>query len=165
MKIKGRAHVFGDFINTDEHASEKYKPAGTPVERIREELFSELRPGFVQSLEQGDILVAGKGFGTVSSRVDAGINIRAVGISTVLASSFGMLFFRNAINVGLPCIECDTSLISEGDVLEVDLDNGVVTNLTTGTELSFKPFPKALLEIIYDGGLVEHIARHGGYSI
>ena len=165
MTILGTAHVFGDFINTDEHASEKYKPAGTPVEQIRQELFSELRPGFVRSLAPGDFLVAGKGFGTVSSRVDASINIRAVGVSAVLAQSFGMLFYRNAINTGLPCIECDTSQIHEGDRLEVDFEGGLVRDLNTGAELSFKPFPRELLTILHDGGLVEHIRKHGGYAV
>lgn len=165
MTFNGYAHVLGDFINTDEHASDKYQPAGTPVEEIRRNLFGDLRPGFVQSLKPGDFLVAGKGFGTVSSRVDASINIRAVGIRAVLARSFGMLFYRNAINSGLPCIECDTSGIHDDDALEVDFDRGEIRNLTTGSLLTFKPFPREIQNILHDGGLLEHIRRHGDYSL
>ena len=161
----GHAHVFGDFINTDEHASEKYKPAGTPVEIIQRDLFSAIRPGFSQQVAKGDFLVAGKGFGTVSSRVDAAINIKAIGIAAVLAQSFGILFYRNALNAGLPCIECDTSRISEGDRLEIDLDAGEISNLSNGEKLSFMPYPKVIQTILHDGGLLEHIRLHGGYAL
>ncbi len=165
MKFQGTAHVFGDFINTDEHASEKYKPAGTPVEVIRQELFSGVKPGFVQSITPGDFIVAGKGFGTVSSRVDASMNIRAVGIRAVLAISFGMLFYRNAINVGLPCIECDTSHIRQGDKLVVDMTAGTVVNMTTNEVIKYPPFPPTIQAILNDGGLLPHIRKHNGYAL
>lgn len=160
--MHGYARKLGDFVNTDEHASDKYLPAGMPVEEVRKQMFSSLRPGFADMIRPGDFIVAGKGFGTVSPRVDAAVNIMAVGVSAVIASSFGMLFFRNAINVGLPCIECDTSAIPDGAALDVDLAAGAIT-ADTGIVISFTPFPPVITKLLGDGGLLAHIRKHNGY--
>ena len=166
MKIIGRTHKFGDLINTDIHCSSKYLPPGSSEEEIIANIFSELRASFFKMVINGDILVAGKGFGTVSSREEAPTLLKRIGIHAVLADSFGYLFYRNAINVGLPLLECDTVDISDNDRLEVDLSEGTVVNLTTGKKIQPKGrYSLEILNILEDGGLINHILKHGGYQV
>ncbi len=160
--MQGYARKLGDFINTDEHASDKYLPAGTPIEAVRKQMFSSLRPGFADAVRPGDFIVAGEAFGTVSPRVDAAINIREIGIKAVVAKSFGMLFFRNAINIGLPCIECRTDDIADGEQLRIDLAAGTIT-CETGPVIPFSPFPPVIMKLLNDGGLLPHIKKNKGY--
>ena len=161
--MKGYARKLGDYINTDEHASEKYLPAGMPLGEVQKQMFSSLRPNFTALVQPGDFIVAGKAFGTVSPRVDAAINIKEIGIRAVIAKSFGMLFFRNAINVGLPCIECDTEGILDGDTLTVDLSLGTIS-IAAETTVDFTPFPQVIMELLNDGGLLPHIKKNKGYA-
>ncbi|HOX09723.1 MAG TPA: 3-isopropylmalate dehydratase, partial [Candidatus Omnitrophota bacterium] len=104
-------------------------------------------------------------FGLGSSREHAPTIIKIAGVSCVLAKSFARIFFRNAINIGLPAIECDTDRIAAGDELEIDLEKGVIKDVTKNIELKFAPIPKAMTQILGDGGLVEHIKKHGDFKI
>ena len=111
-------------------------------------LMEDLRPGFYREIEKGDFIVAGQNFGMGTSREQAPLVIKAAGCSAVIAKSFARIFYRNCINVGLPLIECDTSGIEEGDVLRVDLEGGIVHNLTKGKEIKTTPLPKVMLKIL-----------------
>ena len=116
-------------------------------------------------MKKGDFVVAGNNFGLGSSREHAPTIIKLAGVSAVLAQSFARIFYRNAINVGLPLVECNTSKIDEGDEIEVDLAEGTVRNKTKGIELKSTPLPKAMLNILNDGGLVAHIQKHGDFKL
>jgi 3-isopropylmalate/(R)-2-methylmalate dehydratase small subunit len=116
-------------------------------------------------VKAGDFIVAGKNFGLGSSREHAPQIIKIKGVSAVLAKSFARIFFRNAINIGLPAIQFDTDGIDEGDELEIDLESGVVLNRTKDTEVSFKPLPDVMVKLLEDGGLIEHVKKHGGFKL
>jgi 3-isopropylmalate/(R)-2-methylmalate dehydratase small subunit len=166
MNYRGRAHKFGDLINTDIHCSSKYLPPGVTRDEIIQNIFVKIRPGFPQEVSEGDFLIAGTGFGTVSSREEAPTLLKILGIRAVLAKSFGYLFYRNAINVGLPIIECDTDLIENGDLLEVDFLSNSITNRTKEITLpAMTKFSREILSILEDGGLINHLVKHGGYAI
>jgi 3-isopropylmalate/(R)-2-methylmalate dehydratase small subunit len=127
-----------------------------------------LNPEFVlnQKRFQGaQILLARQNFGCGSSREHAPRIIKLAGVSAVLAKSFARIFFRNAINVGLPVLELDTSSINQGDKLEVDLEAGTVKNLTTGETLRFQPLPPVMVRILNDGGIVEHFKKYGDFNL
>ncbi len=163
--MKGRAHVFGNDVNTDYIISGKYKFKTLDMKELASHVMEDLEPGFAKKVRPGDFLVAGRNFGCGSSREQAPLAIRHAGIGAVLAQSFARIFYRNAINTGLPVVECDTGQIQAGDELEVDLVNGRVTNLTRGVVLPVKPLPPVMLEILADGGLAEHLKKHGGFAL
>jgi 3-isopropylmalate/(R)-2-methylmalate dehydratase small subunit len=116
-------------------------------------------------MKAGDFVVGGRNFGLGSSREHAPRIIKLAGVSAVLAQSFARIFFRNAINVGLPVLQCDTSAIGEQDELEVDLAAGEVRDLTTGAVTAFVPLPEVMVTILEDGGLVAHVKKHGGFAL
>jgi len=163
-RLYGRAHVFGDHVNTDYIISGKYKFKTLDMKQLAEHLMEDLRPGFYQEIEDGDFIVAGDNFGCGSSREQAPLVIQAAGIGAVVAKSFARIFFRNAINVGLPVIECDTDSIEEGDEVTIDLENGVVRNVTKDIKIRTKPMPPVMVRILTDGGLVAHFKKTGGYG-
>lgn len=166
MNYTGKAHKFGDLINTDIHCSSKYLGPGITRDEIIENIFARLKPGFFRRVGQGDFIVAGAGFGTVSSREEAPTLLKAMGIRAVLAKSFGYLFYRNAINVGLPIIECATDSIEDAELLEVDLQNTSIFNATRKIAIPSKTkFSKEILRILEDGGLINHLIKHSGYAI
>ena len=164
-KMDGKAHVFGNNINTDYIISGKYKFKSTDMKDLSTHLMEDIRPNFYKEIKQGDFIVGGSNFGMGSSREQAPLVIQAAGISAVLASSFARIFFRNCINVGLPVIECDTSQISEGDELHVDLEKGIVKNKTKGIEIKAVPLPPVMVKILNDGGLAEHFQKYGGFNL
>ena len=165
MILNGRVHKFGDFINTDVHCSSKYKPLGISKSDLMKQIFSDIKPNFSERLENGDIIVAGEAFGTVSTREEGPKLIKELGISAVTAKSFGYLFFRNAINVGLPVIECDTSQIQDNDQITIDLIKGTVNVYPRNFEIiTPSRYLPALLRLIEDGGLIEHLKKHGDYG-
>ena len=125
----------------------------------------DLDPDFYSRVKKGDLLVAGSNFGCGSSREQAPMAIKYAGISAVVARSFARIFYRNCFNLGLPLIECDTADISEGDEIEVDLDNGVLNNRTKNTQIKIKPLPKTMQTLLEDGGLVNHFKKHGGFKL
>ncbi len=163
-KLYGRTHVFGDNVNTDYIISGKYKFKTLDMKELSKHLMEDLRPDFYQDTETGDFIVAGENFGCGSSREQAPLVIRAAGVGAVLAKSFARIFYRNAINVGLPVVECDTSKIEEGDELEINLEKGVVFNVTKDTKIKSSPLPDVMVEILADGGLAEHFKKTGGFS-
>ncbi|QLH75617.1 MAG: 3-isopropylmalate dehydratase small subunit [Methanomassiliicoccales archaeon] len=163
--MNGRAHRFGDNINTDYIISGKYKFKSTDMKELATHLMEDIRPGFHKEISKGNFIVGGQNFGMGSSREQAPLVIQAAGISAVLARSFARIFFRNCINVGLPVIECDTSQIDEGDELDVDLERGIVLNRTKGIEIKAVPLPPVMVKILNDGGLAEHFKRYGGFNL
>jgi 3-isopropylmalate/(R)-2-methylmalate dehydratase small subunit len=166
MKLSGKAHKFGDDINTDLIISGKYKFKSLDINDMSTHLMEDIDPAFHSKITKGDYIVAGRNFGCGSSREQAPLVIKAAGISAVIAKSFARIFFRNAINVGLPLIECkDADKIDAGDVLEADLDKGVVYNKTKNVKLEVKPLPNVMIKILQDGGLAEHFKKYGGFKL
>lgn len=161
----GAAHKLGDDVNTDYIISGKYKFKTLDMSELAKHILEDLDPGFYARLAPGDFLVAGRNFGCGSSREQAPLVVKHAGIAAVLAKSFARIFYRNAINTGLPVVECDTDRISERDRLVVDLAGGTVRNLTTGETLAAAPIPAVMLRILADGGLAEHFKKHGGFAL
>ena len=165
MLLRGRVHKFGNDVNTDYIIASKYKSTAKNMKEMAEHLMEDADPGFAKKVAPGDFIVAGSNFGCGSSRETAPRVIKAAGISAVLARGFARIFFRNAINLGLPLVECDTTKIEEGDQLEVDLGAGVVRDLTRGTEVRVAPLPPVMLELLNDGGLAEHFKKYGSFHL
>jgi len=165
MILRGKAHKFGNDINTDYIIAGKYKARILDWEELAKHCMEDADPAFSSKMSPGDFIVAGTNFGCGSSRETAPRVIRAAGVSAVLAQGFARIFFRNSINVGLPAVECDTTIIEDGDDLEVDLAAGTVRNLTKGTETKVAPLPGVMMELLNDGGLVEHIKKWGRFNL
>ncbi|WP_027717826.1 3-isopropylmalate dehydratase small subunit [Desulfovirgula thermocuniculi] len=165
MLLKGKAHKFGDDINTDYIISGKYKFKTLDMDELARHVMEDLDPDFYHKIAPGDFIVAGRNFGCGSSREQAPLAIKHARISAVLAKSFARIFYRNAINTGLPVVECDTDQIDPGDELEVDLKAGLITNRTKATTLPIKPLPPVMIKILNDGGLVAHFRKHGGFRL
>ncbi|NHM28300.1 3-isopropylmalate dehydratase small subunit [Desulfofundulus sp. TPOSR] len=164
MLLQGKAHKFGDDVNTDYIISGKYKFKTLDMRELAKHVMEDLDPDFYQKINAGDFIVAGRNFGCGSSREQAPLAIKYAGISAVLAKSFARIFFRNAINTGLPVVECDTDRIEPGDELVVDLSTGVITNKTKGLTIAAKPLPPVMIKILNDGGLVAHFRKYGGFN-
>ncbi|MFZ5650440.1 MAG: 3-isopropylmalate dehydratase small subunit [Bacillota bacterium] len=164
MKYHGKAHKFGDDINTDYIISGKYKFKTLDMKELAFHVMEDLDPDFYSKVSQGDFIVAGSNFGCGSSREQAPLAIKYANISAVLAKSFARIFYRNCINTGLPVVECDTDLIGGGDEIEVDLARGIIRNITTGAEIPVKPLPGVMIKILNDGGLAPHFRKHGGFN-
>jgi len=165
MTKQGKAWVFGDDISTDLIAPGRLFHLRSNLPELAKHVLEDANPEFASKVEPGDFVVGGSNFGLGSSREHAPAIIKLAGVSAVIAKSFARIFFRNAINVGLPAIQCDTSNISAGDRLEVDLGAGVVKNLTKKFTLTFPPLPPAMRTILDDGGLVAHIKKHGDFKL
>ena len=162
MIIRGKVWKFGDDINTDLIIAGKYKLSITDMDELSKHAMEALIPGFAEKVNKGDIIVAGKNFGCGSSREQAPLVLKHIGIGAVVAKSFARIFYRNAINIGLPAIECkDVDKIMDKDVLEVDLLEGNIKNLTRNEMYEIRPIPSALLEILVSGGLVNYVRKHG----
>ncbi|MBE6754219.1 MAG: 3-isopropylmalate dehydratase small subunit [Ruminococcaceae bacterium] len=159
MKAVGNVHRFGDNIDTDVIIPARYLNTSDPAE-LAVHCMEDADPTFAGRVQAGDIIAAGSNFGCGSSREHAPIAIKAAGVSCVIAESFARIFYRNAINIGLPIVECPAAAqaMTQGDRVEVDFDTGRVTNLTTGAEYTAEPFPPFIQKIIEDGGLIKHIS-------
>lgn len=155
--IRGRVWKFWDDVNTDEIIPAEHLTTFDPKELARH-AFEKVRPEFSREVKQGDVIVAGKNFGCGSSREHAPLALKGCGISCVIAKSFARIYFRNSINIGLPCVECEV-LAEDGDLVEVDLGSGVVKNLTTGKTFGFRPLPEFLRRILDAGGLINYLKR------
>lgn len=160
MKIEGNAIKYGDNVNTDVIIPARYLSTSDPNE-LAMHCMEDLDSKFAERISAGDIMVAGKNFGCGSSREHAPIAIKAAGISCVIAETFSRIFFRNAINIGLPILECPDAAgdIKDGDMVAVDLETGKIENKTTGKKYTAQPFPGFMQEIIESGGLVNYIKR------
>lgn len=158
----GKAHVYKrDHINTDEIIPARYLNTDDEVE-LAKHCLEDLDPDFVHKVQPGDIIVAGEDFGCGSSREHAVWAIRGAKVQTVIAKSFARIFYRNAINCGFYIIELPdaSEKISDGDELEIDYKIGLIKNKSTATNISFDPLPEFALDIINDGGLLEHIKKN-----
>ena len=161
MIIKGKVHKFGNDVNTDDIIAAKYL-VSTDAFELGKHCMENISPDFLQKVNKGDIIVGGKNFGCGSSREHAPLAIKGCGISAVLAKSFAGIFFRNAINIGLPFLELnDVNKISERDELEIDLSSGTIKNLTKDETYKTEPFPKFLQEIVAEGGLINYVKKQG----
>ncbi len=165
MIIEGKAHVFGDHINTDYIISAKHKIRTTDLTQMAQYIMEDIRPGFNKEIEPGDFIVAGINFGSGSSRETAPRVIQLAGISAVLAKGFARIFFRNAINVGLRVVRLDTSSIREGDRLRVDLSAGRVENLTRGQAITVNPLPPFIQAILNAGGVKNYLKTHRTFEL
>lgn len=160
--LSGKAHVYGDNIDTDRIIPGKYTKT-LDISHLAEHVLEDLDPSFAGRVQQGDILVAGENFGMGSSREQAPIALKAAGISVVVARSFARIFYRNAINIGLPVVEIKDHTIENGHHIEVDLAKGVVTDLDTGASLHATQMPQVMVDILNEGGLVKYLLKHGDY--
>jgi 3-isopropylmalate/(R)-2-methylmalate dehydratase small subunit len=164
MIIKGKVHKFGEDVNTDDIIAAKYL-VSTDTKELGRHCMESIRPDFTSKVSAGDIIVAGKNFGCGSSREHAPLAIKGCGIAAVLAPSFAAIFFRNAINIGLPFLELeDADKIREGDILEIDLSGGIIRNLTQEVTYKTQPFPEFLQEIVGQGGLMSWVRQKAGGS-
>ena len=162
--IKSKAIVYGDDINTDLIIAGKYTKT-LNVQDLVDHCMEDLDPGFHEKVAGGAaVIVAGKYFGCGSSREQAPVALLNSGVKCIAAKSFSRIFYRSAINVGLPIVECDTSGIGEGDVIEYELGSGELRDLTTGAVLPVTPLPPLMVSILNAGGTVEYIKRHGGFD-
>jgi len=163
MNFTGTAYKYGRDVDTDVIIPARYLNTSDPDE-LALHCMEDLDAGFVGKVEKGDILVAEENFGCGSSREHAPISIKHAGVSVVIAKSFARIFYRNAINTGLPIMEAPEAVdgISDGDKVEVDADTGTITNITTGATYSAQPFPPFIKEIIEQGGLIESIKAKVG---
>jgi len=160
----GKAFKFGDDISTDHIAPGRLFHLRTNLPELAKHVLEDADPEFAKKVQKGDFVVGGNNFGLGSSREHAPTIIKMAGVSAVLAKSFARIFYRNAINVGLPVLICDTDQIDEGDQLEVDLAGGIIKDVTKGIELTFSPLPDAMITILNDGGLVAHIEKNKGFK-
>lgn len=158
MNAKGKVHKFGDNVDTDVIIPARYLNTASHKE-LAAHCMEDIDKDFVNKVNDGDIMVATKNFGCGSSREHAPIAIKASGISCVIASSFARIFYRNAINIGLPIIECPEAAeaINDGDTVSVDYNTGVITDETTGESFKGEPFPEFIQNIIAKGGLINSI--------
>lgn len=159
--MSGRAWKFKDNISTDEICPGRYMSLRSNLLELAKHTLEDARKEFPLEVRKGDFVVGGKNFGMGSSREHAPIIIKMCGVRAVLAQSFARIFYRNSINIGLPAIICDTSLISEGDELELDLGKSYVTNLTKGTEILFPKMSKTMEAILQEGGLIPYVEKYG----
>ena len=160
MKYTGNVIKYGDNVDTDVIIPARYLNTSDHAE-LASHCMEDIDKTFVNRVKAGDIMAAGQNFGCGSSREHAPIAIKASGISLVIAKSFARIFYRNAINIGLAIVECPEAAeeISEGDIVEADLDNGIIRNITTGKEYTTAPFPEFIQKIIANGGLMDSIAK------
>ena len=163
--LTGKAWKFGDNISTDLIAPGRYYHLRSNLPELAKHVLEDADPEFASKMSKGDFVVGGRNFGLGSSREHAPVIIKMAGVNAVIAKKFARIFYRNAINVGLPAIECDTDLIKVGDELEVDLSSGKIINKTQGTEIPFKPLPTVMTTILMDGGLVAHVSKHGDLKL
>jgi len=157
--LKGTAFVYGDNINTDVILPARYLNTSDPTE-LAAHCMEDLDSSFLKKVKTGDIVVAGENFGCGSSREHAPVSIKAAGISIVIAKSFARIFYRNAFNVGLPILECpQVEGVGTGDLLEVDIDTGLIRNQTKKRDFQAKPIPPFMKEILESGGLMRWVKK------
>ena len=162
--IRGAARLLPEEINTDVHCSAKYLP-GRDTAFIAKHAFEQVAPDFVSRFKAGDVIVAGRNFGINSSREQAIEALRLLGAAAIVSPAFGRQFFRNAINNGLPVVECDISAIGEGDAIEIDLTGGKLRVTSRGIERTFPPLPAAMQSLLAAGGLIPFLKAHPDWKL
>ena len=163
-RIRGRARLLPEEINTDVHCSTKYMP-GKDTAYVAQHAFEQIAPDFISRFQSGDVIVAGRNFGLNSSREQAVHAMHLMGVAAVVSPAFGRQFFRNAINSGLPVVECSIDGIAEGDVVELDLTNGKVSVPERGLECTFAPLPAAIQSLLTAGGLIPFLQAHPDWKL
>ena len=163
--LKGRAFKFGDNISTDHIIPGRFAHLRSNLPELAKHVMEDADPTFAARVRGGDFIVGGSNFGLGSSREHAPLVIKAIGISAVLAKSVARIFFRNAINLGLPVLICDTDSISDGDELEVNLNAGTIQNVTNDNRLTFSRIPEIMLRILDEGGLLPYIQKYGDFKL
>lgn len=163
--LKGRAFKFDDGVSTDHIIPGRYAHLRSDLPELAKHVLEDADPAFAAKVKAGDFIVAGSNFGLGSSREHAPLVIKMAGVSAILAKSVARIFFRNAINLGLPVLICDTDKIGDGDELEIDLSAGTVKNITSGNQLTFGKIPEVMLHILNEGGLIPYIKKHGDFKL
>ena len=163
--LKGRAFKFGDSISTDHIVPGRFAHLRSNLPELAKHVLEDADPTFASRVKAGDFVVGGSNFGLGSSREHAPLVIKMAGVSAILAKSVARIFFRNAINLGLPVLICDTDKINDGDELEVDLAAGTVRDTTNGSELAFGRIPWVMLHILDEGGLIPYIQKYGDFEL
>ena len=165
MKHFARRLKVKDNINTDYVISGRYKFKIQDPKELAKHIFEDIDPGFAARVTKGDVLVAGENFGCGSSREQAPQALKQAGFQAVAAKSFARIFYRNAFNIGLLLVECNTDFIDDGDELELDIEKGKIRNKGKGLVLDIKPIPPLMKKLLQDGGVVEHFKKHGGFKL
>ncbi|MBQ7126460.1 3-isopropylmalate dehydratase small subunit [bacterium] len=158
--MRGKSFKFGDNISTDHIAPGRLFHLRSNLEEFAKHVLEDADVDFAKNVQKGDFIVAGNNFGLGSSREHAPQIIKIAGVGAVLAKSFARIFYRNAINIGLLAIECDTDRINAGDELDLDIKNGILKNITQGFDIQIAPVPEVMINLLNDGGLIEHIKKH-----
>jgi 3-isopropylmalate/(R)-2-methylmalate dehydratase small subunit len=160
MKLKGKVFKYGADVNTDVIIPARYLNVSDPAE-LAAHCMEDIDADFLKTVQPGDIIMATTNFGCGSSREHAPLAIKAAGVSCVIAASFARIFFRNAINIGLPLLECAEAVANTdaGDILELDLEKGKIKNVTNGKTFTAKPYPAFMSELISAGGLIEYTRK------
>jgi len=153
-----------DDINTDYIISGRYKFKIQDEKELAKHIFEDLEQDFHKKIKPGDFLVAGENFGCGSSREQAPVALRASGLRAVVAKSFARIFYRNAFNVGLCVVECETNYIDDMDELELDIDKNLIKNLSKGVNIEIEPVPRIMKKFLESGGVVEYFKSHGGFD-
>ncbi len=162
---RGRAFKLGDGISTDHIIAGRYAYLRSNLPELAKHVLEDVDPTFASRVKPGDFIVGGSNFGLGSSREHAPLVIKMAGVKAILAKSVARIFFRNAINLGLPVLICDTDLISDGDELDVDLAGGTVADITNGNRLTFGKIPEVMLHILDEGGVIPYIQKYGDFKL
>lgn len=162
--IKAKAHVYGDHIDTDRIIPGKYTKT-LDLSTLANHVLEDLDPKFNKIVQQGDILVAGINFGCGSSREQAPLALKQAGVSVVIAQDFARIFFRNAINIGLPVLEITDHKIQKGAELDINLKTGIVKDLSANVTYTATKLPDIMIDILEEGGLVNYLTKYGNYSL
>ena len=165
MVLQGKAWKFGDDISTDHIAPGRYFHLRSNLPELARHVLEDANPDFAKEMNEGDFVVAGKNFGLGSSREHAPTIMKMAGVSAVLAKSFARIFYRNAINVGLLAVICDTDKIEQGDEVEVDVEKGEIRDKSKGIALSFPSLPLIMRSILDSGGLVAYVNKYGDFKL
>jgi len=165
MKHFARRLKVQDNVNTDYVISGRYKFKIQDPKELAKHIFEDIDPDFAKRVAKGDILVAGENFGCGSSREQAPQALKSAGFYAVAAKSYARIFYRNAFNIGLTLVECDTDFIDDGDELELDIDKGKLRDVGKGLVLDTKPIPRLMKKLLEDGGVVGHFKKYGGFQL
>jgi len=163
--LKGKAHKFGDSISTDHIIPGRYAHLRSNLPELAKHVLEDADVNFAKKVKAGDFVVGGSNFGLGSSREHAPLVIKMAGVSAILAKSVARIFFRNAINLGLPVLICDTDKIDDGDELEIDLTAGTIKDKTNGSSLTFGKIPEVMLKILNEGGLIDYVKKYGDIKV
>jgi 3-isopropylmalate/(R)-2-methylmalate dehydratase small subunit len=165
LVLKGKAIKLGDNISTDDIIPGRFAHLRSNLPELAKHVMEDAMPEFASKVKPGDFLVAGKNLGLGSSREHAPVVIKMSGVGAILAKSAARIFFRNAVNQGLPVLLCDTDKIGDGDELEINLTSGKIASLTSGVTLDCSKMPPIMTAILKEGGLIPYIQKHKGFVI